>query len=452
MQEAESAGREKGVFVVYGLAGIAALGGLLFGYDTAVIAGANDFLQKRFELTELQKGWATASALIGCIIGAASAGAVGDRLGRKRSLLLTALLFLVSAVGSALPRNLTEFALARIVGGVGVGAAALLSPLYIAEIAPARIRGRLVSLNQLAIIGGMVVVYLVNASIVQLGDKSWLTQTGWRWMFASETLPAFLFFVLLLFVPESPRYLAKQGKLKKALRVLERTGGGEKELAAIQESLTQTRPSVFELLRPGLRTALLVGVILAVLQQVTGINVVMYYAPSIFKKAGMTIGKAAGSTVIVGIVNLLFTLVAIAVVDRVGRKVLLLVASAGMGLSLVALALAFASSRLGSWQVVAATLAYVAFFAVAMGPVVWVVLSEIYPTQIRGRAMSVATFFLWTANFFVSLLFPPLLKHFGGNVFYLYAVLCAVAFLFVLTALPETKGRTLEEIQAAWLA
>lgn len=439
---------------VYLLASVAALGGLLFGYDTAVISGAIGYLAERFALDEHWKGWAAASALVGCIVGAAMAGVLSDRIGRKRVLLLSAVLFTVSAIGTAIPRDLTEFVVFRIVGGLGVGAASMLSPLYIAEVAPARIRGRLVSINQLAIVFGMLVVYFVNAWIASLGDTSWNVQSGWRWMFGSETLPAVIFLLLLFGVPESPRWLTKQGREPEAMAILTRVSGSqgaEAQMEEIRATIAEESGSVGQLLQPGVRVALVIAVVLAVLQQITGINVVLYYAPEIFKSTGLAANKAINDTVIVGAVNLAFTIVAIWVVDRLGRRPLLMIASAGMGASLAALGGAFYLGDFEGPWVLLFTLAYVASFAVAMGPVVWVVLSEIFPTRIRGRAMSIATVCLWIACFLVSQTFPWMLKTLqGATTFWFYAAMCAVAFLFVSLFVPETKGKTLEEIERSW--
>ena len=441
---------------VYLLTSVAALGGLLFGYDTAVIAGAIDFLETKFNLDPLWKGWAVSNVLVGCMIGAALAGTLSDRFGRKRVLLLSAVLFAVSAIGSALPRNLTEFVAARMLGGFGVGMASMLSPLYIAEVAPAHIRGRLVSLNQVAIISGMLVVSIVNWMIASPDDPSWNIATGWRWMFASETLPAMLFLGLLLVVPESPRWLTKQGRAAEALSVLARVGGPEqagRQMKEIQETIALEGGSFRELFRPGIRAALMIAVVLAILQQVTGINAVLYYAPGIFTSSGaeVTATQALLQTVALQKVNLLFTLVAIRVVDRGGRKPLLLVTSLAMGISLVFLGGAFHLRLAPAW-IFAFTLCYVASFAVAMGPVVWVVLSEIFPTRTRGRAMGVATVALWVACFLVSQTVPWMFKNLGhATTFWIYAAMSAVAFVFVAACVPETKGKTLEEIERSWM-
>ncbi len=449
--------------VVYlvGVCLVATLGGLLFGYDTAVISGAIGFLRTHFELSPAAEGWATSSALVGCIVGVAAAGTLNDHFGRRNVLVLSAVLFIVSALGTALPRTLWQFVVFRLVGGIGVGAASMTSPLYIAEITPARIRGRMVSLNQLAIVLGMLVVYFVNYWIAGLGDEAWNVARGWRWMFASELIPAALLLVLLLVVPESPRWLVKQGLVDRARAVLARIGGerhAQAELNEIQEAVQQESESLAQLLRPGLRRALLIGIVLAVLQQVTGINVFLYYGPEIFKGlAGSRMDAALLQTAVVGSVNLLFTVVAIWTVDRLGRKPLMIVGSTGMGLSLVGLGLAAYWGRAEAWTLIF-ILGYIACFALAVGPVTWVILSEIYPTRLRGRAMSVATVCLWGANFVVSQTFPMLdrnawlVRHFHHAFpFWLYAAFCVVSVLFVWLVVPETKGKSLEQIERLWL-
>ncbi len=440
---------------VYLLAFVAALGGLLFGYDTAVISGAIGFMEEHFGLDEIQKGWVASCALLGCILGAAGAGVLSDALGRKKVLLLSAVLFTVSALGAALPSSVTQFVIARILGGLGIGMASMVSPLYIAEVAPARIRGRMVSLNQLAIVSGMVVVYCVNSRIANLGDNAWNVALGWRWMFASGALPAALFFILLFLVPESPRWLTERGREGEALAVLERVGGREEAAVQMQDIrlvLAQESGSLGQLFTPGMRAPLMIALALAVLQQITGINIVLYYAPEIFKTAGVKATQAIGDTITVGVVNMLFTLIAIWMVDRLGRKPLLLIGTVGMGVSLAMLGGAFASKQVGGPWVLICTLGYVAAFAMAMGPVVWVIMAEIFPTQIRGRAMSIATVCLWTACYGVSQTFPWMLKRLQGPLtFWFYAAMCLLAFLFAAFFLPETKGKTLEEIERSWL-
>lgn len=433
---------------------VAAMGGLLFGYDTAVIAAANEYLQVRFDLSEALQGWAAGSALVGCMIGASLAGFVSDRFGRKKAMVLSAVLFLVSAVGAAVPRNLVEFVIARILGGVGIGIASLICPLYISEVSPARVRGRLVSLNQFAIVFGMFVVYFVNAKVSALGDFQWNVAVGWRWMFAMGVVPALIFFGFVGTLPESPRWLMKRGRKDAATAILARVGGAEharREVGEIADALAHERQeSLGQLLDPAMRRPLIIGIGLAILQQITGINIVMYFAPKIFSSAGAETQQAIDSTVAVGVVNILFTLVAIGIVDRVGRKPLLLIASAGMGLSLALLGWAFTFQEHPGRAVLIFVLSYVAFFAVAMGPVVWVVIAEVFPTRIRGRAMSVAIVCLWIACFAVTMLFPIMLKTLQGGSFFVYATICALTFVFIAVAVPETKGKSLEEIERQW--
>lgn len=433
---------------------VATLGGLLFGYDTAVISGAIGYLTEHFQLNSVQMGWAAGCTLIGCIIGAISAGVLSDRCGRKRILILSAILFFISAVWSALPRTLTEFVVARMIGGVGVGMASMLSPLYISEIAPARIRGRLVSLNQFAIIFGMLVVYIVNSKIAAIGEDVWKVGYAWRWMLASEVLPAALFWGLLYLVPESPRWLIEKGRTVEATAILTRVDGPEHaaaELKEITEGLSRESGRIAELFQPGIRAALLIGIVLAIFQQITGIQVVLYYTPEIFKQAGMGASQAIDQTVVVGAVQLMFTLVAIWIVDRVGRKPLLLIASFGMGVSLAILGWAFHFNKTDGPWVLISLLGYVASFNIAMGPVVWVILSEIFPTRIRGRAMSVATAALWIFCYLMTQTFPPLLERFHGDLFFGYAIICAVSFFFVMFCIPETKKKSLEEIEMIWI-
>ena len=440
--------------------GVATLGGLLFGYDTAVIAGAIGFLQQHFELTPAMKGWAASSALLGCVIGVAFAGRFSDRAGRKRTLILAAILFLASAIGTAFPRTFTIFVLFRMLGGIGVGIASMASPMYIAELSPARFRGRLVSVNQFAIVTGMLVIYFVNYHIAGQGDDAWNTAVGWRWMFGSEAVPAVVFLGLLFFVPESPRWLVEAGQREGAYRILARVDGeasARTELVAIEASLAREQGRLAQLLKPGFRVVLLIGIGLAVLQQVTGINVFLYYGPEIFKQLGTTTDVALLQTVVVGTVNLLFTIGAIWTVDRWGRRPLMILGAAGMGLCLVAMGLAAQLGVVAVWVLVF-MLGYIACFALSVGPVTWVLLSEIFPTRVRGRALGLANILPWTANFLVSQTFPMLdenpwlierFRH--GFPFYLYAGFCVVLVLLVWRWVPETKGRSLEEIERSWL-
>ena len=609
---------------------VATLGGLLFGYDTAVIAGAIGFLQTHFNLTPAMKGFAASSALAGCVIGVILAGPISDRFGRRSMLVLAAILFLVSAIGTAVPRTLITFVVFRFLGGVGVGAASMTGPMYIAEISPARIRGRMVSLNQLAIVFGMLVVYFVNyfigshgtslnhrtafrlveqlpshvvlddettaavesriaeqiesyrqtadqnaihqmatafeaalessdtdrsqclamlnralgleleqwdssaicravaaelgeyglklakedvdplarhlarqcdgdldtaslargqmahllskeldaekvnassppetiaASLIEplrgLGAEAWNVRHGWRWMFGSESLPALALLLLLLFVPESPRWLTDKGRIDKARQILTRVGGSlhaERELGEIQAALAEEPATLKQVFAVGLRAALLIGVVLAVLQQVTGINVMLYYGPEIFKQAGESVDTSLIWTIAMGACMALFTVVAIWTVDKLGRRPLMIFGAAGMGVCLAAAGSAFWMERTGLGLLIF-ILGYIACFSVSVGPVTWVILSEIFPTKIRGRAMAVATFSLWVANFIVSQTFPMLdespwlIEKFNhGFPFFVYGGFCVVLVVFLISAVPETKGKTLEEIERRWTA
>jgi len=461
LAESDIANRTKGSIVyVSVVCAVAALGGLLFGYDTGVISGAIGPLVERFGLSPQMEGWAASCALVGCMFGAAFAGAISDRIGRKKVLVISAILFLASAVGTALPRNLVEFIIFRFIGGLGVGAASMTSPMYIAEIAPARIRGRMVSVNQFAIVSGFLVVYFANYFIALGRSDEWLTQTGWRWMFGSECLPASLLLILVFFVPESPRWLTKQKRNDEALRILTKVDGPQHaaaEMTAIKDAIAHETGSVMQLLGPGMRIALMIGVVLAVLQQVTGINAVLYYAPEIFKNIGAKTESALLQTVIVGAVNVGFTIVTIWTVDTLGRKPLMLIGATGMGLSLLTVGLAFYFQQQGPWVLIA-VFVYIACFASSLGPVFWVIASEIFPTKIRGRAMAIATVTIWVSCYLVSQTFPMidknrwLVEKFNhGFSFWLYGVFCVVTVLFVAAFLPETKGKTLEEIEKRWM-
>lgn len=439
---------------------VAALGGLLFGYDTGVINGAIGPLKAHFQLDDVREGWAMGCALLGCALGAAGAGPMCDRFGRKKALVVSAILFFISAVGTAVPRTLTTFILYRILGGLGVGAASIISPMYIAEISPARIRGRMVSINQFAIVSGFLVVYFVNYFIALQGDEAWNERLGWRWMFGSETLPALGLMILSFIVPESPRWLMKQGRADEALHILTRVDGAayaQAELVEIREALTHEGGSLRQLFSPGMRIVLVIGIVLAVLQQVTGINVFLYFGTEIFKKMGSATNAALLQTIVVGVVNLTFTVVAIRMVDRIGRKPLMMIGSAGMGISLAGMGLAAYLQSTGLWMLLF-ILGYIACFALSVGPVTWVILSEIFPTRIRGRAMAVATVCLWIANYLVSQTFPMmdqnpwLVETFHrGFPFWLYGAFCVVLLLCVWRLVPETKGKSLEQIERHWL-
>ena len=453
--------RSGSALYVMGICLVAALGGLLFGYDTGVINGSLKFVQLKLGLSPAMKGFAVSSALLACIFGAAFAGTLSDRLGRKKVLILSAILFLISAFGTALPRNLTQFVIFRFIGGLGVGAASMTSPMYIAEISPAKIRGRMVSVNQFAIVFGMLLVYFVNYYIAGLGDQAWNTETGWRWMFGSESIPAVLMLILLFCVPESPRWLIKQNQKREALRILSKVDGEEyakQEIQVIEKTLSLESSSLSQLFNPGMRIVLVIGVVLAVLQQITGINVFLYFGSEIFEKlGGETINAALMQQVVVGVVNLLFTVIAIRMVDKIGRKPLMLIGSTGMGVALFAMGMAGYWQTTGAWLLIF-VLVYIASFALSVGPVTWVILSEIFPTKIRGRAMGIATICLWMANTVVSQTFPIMdenafliEKFHHGFPFFLYGAMCVALAVFVASVVPETKGKTLEEIERMWI-
>lgn len=455
---------------------VATLGGLLFGYDTAVISGTvsslENFFIVPFGLPEAaansRLGFVVSSALIGCIIGGLSGGIVSLKLGRKKGLILAALLFLISAIGSSMPEMLIRpvgegdhtfiyiFVVYRIIGGIGVGMASMLSPMYIAEIAPANIRGKLVSWNQFAIIFGMLVVYFVNYYIATQGDDNWLNQIGWRYMFASETIPATLFLVLLFFVPETPRYLVLQSNHEKALRVLQKVNGNEvaaKILDDIKSTLSSSKPG--KLFSYGI-LVVFVGVALSVFQQFVGINVVLYYAPEIFKNMGSGTDTALLQTIIVGAINLSFTVVAILSVDKFGRKPLQITGALGMAFFMFALGFAFFFQRMGLGALIF-MLGYVACFAMSWGPVTWVLLSEIFPNQIRGRAMAVAVAAQWISNYLVSWTFPMMDKSsflidkfHNGFAYWIYGIMGLLAAWFMWKMVPETKNKTLEEMENLW--
>ena len=432
---------------------VAALGGLLFGYDTAVIAGAIGFLQERFGLSPAMVGWAASSAIWGCVFGAMFAGYLSDTIGRKKTLIITAILFFVSSLGAAFPTSLTEFVIARFIGGLGIGAASMLSPLYISEIAPAKIRGTLVSLYQLAIVIGINLIYFVNLKIAGLGDTAWNVDMGWRYMLGSGAIPAFLFLLLFL-VPESPRWLMKKKRADEALDTLERVNGkarAREVMQEIKEALSQETGTVKELFSPGLRMALIVGVVLALFSQITGINAIIYYAPEIFKSIGFASESAFFQTVLIGSINTLFTFVALWLIDRAGRRSLLLWGVSGMIICLLGTGLCFYYNIVqGPWLLIF-ILGYIASFASSLGPIPWVIMSEIFPTKTRGIAMSFCTLVLWIGVLFITQFTPMLLENIGGAfTFWIFMVNAIILLLFVWKVIPETKQRTLEEIEQSW--
>ena len=430
---------------------VAALGGLLFGFDTAIISGTIPYISSYFTMDEYMLGWSVSSILAGCAVGAMFAGAMADRYGRRFTLIVCALLFAGSGIGAGLSHQLYVFILCRLIGGLGVGAAAMVSPMYIAEMAPAKWRGRLVACYQMAIVIGILVAYFSNYIFEGLGANNW------RWMFASQAAPALLFFLLLLWVPETPRWLIMKGKKKEAAVILEKISDNEsieKEMADIENSFhAKHRISFKQLFSKTYRPVLFIGIIVAIFQQVTGINSIIYYAPVIFKETGINSSSSLLQTIGIGVVNVISTFIAIGLVDKVGRKKLLLIGSLLMGLSLVAIGLCFRFSYFDHYVVLIFMLLYVASFGSTMGAVVWVYLSEIFPNLVRSMALSVATLSLWLADFAVTLSFPVMTKHLGTSyTMFCYAALCAVAFVYMFYKVKETKGKSLEEIETLFIS
>ena len=438
----------------YLICAVAAFGGLLFGYDTAVIAGAIGYLQVKFELSPMLTGWAASSAIWGCVFGALFSGALSDKYGRKKVLLLSGLLFTLSALGSAVPDNLTQFVLARFIGGLGVGSASMLSPLYISEIAPAHIRGMLITLYQLAIVFGINIIYIVNYLIANAHDQVWNVQLGWRYMLGSEGIPAILFFILLFFVPESPRWLVKENRSDEALKILNKINRPEEThriLKEIKEAVNEEKGSFLDLFKPGIRKAMVVGSVLALFSQVTGINAIIYYAPEIFKQVGFGSESALFQTMIIGFVNMLFTLVAIRFIDYWGRRTLLIWGISGMVSCLLGMGMFFYFEITSGSLLLLFILGFIASFASSLGPIPWVLISEIFPTKTRGTAMSFSIVILWLGVVLITQFFPVLLSLFGGAfTFWIFMINALILLIFTLIFIPETKQKTLEEIQEIW--
>lgn len=445
---------------------VAAMGGLLFGYDWVVIGGAKPFYEVYFDLTgedqAWKAGWAMSSALVGCLLGALLSGGVTDRIGRKKVLILAATMFTVSAIWTALSSGFNGFICARILGGIGIGLASNVSPMYIAEIAPAEMRGKFVSINQLTIVIGVLGAQIVNLLIYQSNGSpdaaaaptldSWNVQTGWRWMFAAETIPAGLFFFLSLIIPESPRWLLKRGKTEQARGILEKIGGRAYADAAV-EDITATlahdsdKVNYSELRSPRLMKVLGLGLFIAVFQQWCGINVIFNYAQEIFEAAGYDVSGMMFNIVITGIVNLVFTLVAIKIVDKLGRRPLMLIGSAGLMITYAILGACYYFDIKGI-AVLIVVLTAIACYAMTLAPITWVLLSELFPNRIRGAAMSLCVSALWVASFILTVTFKPINVALGASgTFWLYGVICLVGFLVLKRFVPETKGKSLEDIE-----
>ncbi len=443
---------------------IAALGGFLFGFDTAVISGALPFVVKAFGFNTMMEGWFVSSALLGCILGVAASGRLSDRYGRKKIMLLSAMLFFLSAIGCMLAVNATWLISFRLLGGVGIGVASMICPLYISEFSPPAFRGRMVALYQLAITIGIVAAYLSNACLLDLSHHfyhgGWLhwivVQSVWRSMIGIGLVPAFIFLISLLAVPESPRWLLQRGREKEALLCLEKintTETANRELANIRESLIQSTADNRTLFSPVYRTALLIGILLPFLSQVSGINAVIYYGPSILDSAGFSLSAALGGQVTIGLVNVLFTCVAIFTVDKWGRRPLLFWGILGAVTALVVIGVLFALHIVNGPWILIFILLFIACFAFSFGPVCWIIVGEIFPNAVRARAASLAIFSLWIANFFVGQLTPVMLKsdHWGpAATFWTFAILCAPGLWLARKLIPETKNRSLEEIEQYW--
>jgi SP family galactose:H+ symporter-like MFS transporter len=446
-----SSNRKGGRFV-YVAAVFSALAGLLFGYDTGVISGAILFIEQEFALSSLYIGIVVSAVLIGAVIGAALGGDIADHVGRRKMILAAALIFALGAIGTAAAPNVFLLILGRVVVGIAIGIASEVAPLYISEVAPPKARGSLVSLNQLAITIGIVVSYLIDYALSPI--------SGWRYMLLLAVIPAAILGIGMVPLPDTPRWLMNHNEADEARKVLKRIRGNvdvEKELEEIQQGLKQQKAGRAELLNPLVKPALIIGVALAIFQQVTGINTVIYYAPKIFQFAGVTSSSAAiFATFLVGIVNVIFTIVAIMLLDRVGRRPLLLIGLAGMVLSLILLGVSFYLTSLLGLLGNLATLGlmiYVASFAIGLGPVFWLLISEIYPLKVRGLAMSLASEANWGSNLIVTLTFLTLIQFIGrAGIFWFYAIIGACALIFAYLLVPETKGRTLEEIEDHWRA
>lgn len=445
---------------------VASLGGVLFGFDTAVISGTFSLVESFFALYKIEVGWFASSALVGAIIGAAMAGALSDKYGRKPILIVAGLLFFISAFGSTIPHSFIILIIARLIGGFGVGMASVLAPLYISEVAPPKIRGRLVALYQLSIVIGILLAYFSNWVLLDFSQNSGATisETGifykvmvsevWRGMFGSEMIPSGLFILLLFLIPESPRWLIMNDLNDKGYKILLKISGvniAKSELTEIRQTVNHVKGEISELIKPGLRLALIVGVGLSVFGQFTGVNIIVYYGPTILESAGFKLDSALQFQVAIGIINLIFTIIALWKIDSWGRRPLLIGGMSAVFISLLIIAVQFLiGSASGIWIVIMLCV-YMASLAISINAVIWVLIGEIYPTRVRGRAMSIATFANWGINFLTAFVFPWYVDKIGMSAgFFTFAAMCFLATLFFFRFVPETKGKSLEDIEHYW--
>ena len=445
---------------------IGSLGGLLFGFDTAVISGTFSFIEQYFLLDEIEIGWFASSALIGAIIGALVSGSLSDRFGRKPILIIAAFLFFISALGCTIPNSFIFLIVARIIGGIGVGMASVLAPLYISEFSPPKIRGKLIALYQLSIVIGILLAYLSNWLLLKFSQESTslfnetdklykiFVSEVWRGMFGLEMIPSGLFILLLFLIPESPRWLIKNNNPEKGFNILTKISGekiAEKEFIEIKNSISKFKGRIADLLRPGLRLALLVGIGLSVFGQFTGVNIIIYYGPTILENAGFKIDGALQFQVAIGLINLIFTILALWKIDRWGRRPLLVYGMFSVFISLIIIAFQFTFDSSQGILIVVMLCIYMASLALSINAVIWVLIGEIFPNRIRGSAMSIVTFTNWGANFLTAFTFPWYIDKIGmGGGFFTFAGMCLLATIFFNKYVPETKGKTLEEIENFW--
>ncbi|RKL65427.1 arabinose-proton symporter [Salipaludibacillus neizhouensis] len=434
----------------------AGMAGLMYGFDTAVISGAIGFLAEKYNLSPAMQGWVISCVMIGGVVGVAISGFLSDKFGRKNIMFLAAILFIISALGSAFATSVTMLVYARIIGGLGIGFASALSVTYISECAPPKIRGRLGSLYQLFTIFGICATFYINYGVANSGTYAWGLDVGWRWMLGFGTFPGLIFFILLFFIPESPRYLMQKGREIEAFQILKRINGeevAEQESKEIKYSIkTENNTSIKQLLKPGLRMAMAVGIFLALFNQVIGMNAVTYYGPDIFRSVGFENNTEFLATSIIGSVQVVFTIVALLLIDKIGRKRLMAIGSSLMAIFMVLIGSVFYFEPASSGMLLIIFIAgFTAAFCVSMGPIPWIMIPEIFPNHLRAKAVGIATMFLWGANWAIGQFTPILINNMGGAfTFWMFAVINAICFTFVMTIVPETKNKSLEEIAEIW--